>query len=81
MYEQRQSIYDIKHGAGTAERVIRAPYKGETTQGLAEELGVTRQYVSLLYVQLTGRTWSSVLEEVGLKTRGPRSGNHHPEIV
>lgn len=81
MYEKRQSIYDINHGEGSAAKIIGAPYKGTTTAKVAEELGVTRQYISLLYVRLTGRTWSSVLNEVGLKTRGPRNGNHHPETV
>lgn len=78
---KRQAHFDLRYGEGAASRLIEAPYMGKTVQSIADDLSISRQYVSTVYVQLTGRTWASVLHEKGFNIRGRRSGNHHPETV
>ncbi len=71
----RRVSFDARFGNGKAQMLMNAPGEGRTTEAVAKELGVSRQYISIYFERLTGRTWSEVLLEKGINSKGPRRGS------
>jgi AraC-like DNA-binding protein len=69
---ERRASFDQRFGEGAADKLAQAPYEGKRLHEVALEFKVSRQYISLYFERLTGRTWSEVLREKGINSKGPR---------
>lgn len=62
-YDRKQRLFNVRYGDGAAERLQRLCIEGRSLDEAATPLGVSRQYISAKFQDLTGKKWGDYRRE------------------